>query len=85
MECMADLTIENIDEATLAMLRIRAAKNGRSMEEEARERLTEALAGAAITSDDDLVSRIRRRVEPFGGFDLELPERLPPREPPDFS
>jgi hypothetical protein len=32
-----------------------------------------------------LVEAIRRRFEPFGGVDLELPLRGPGREPPRFE
>ena len=34
---------------------------------------------------DNLADMIRRRVEPLGGFELELPPRGPLRDPPDFS
>jgi plasmid stability protein len=82
---MATLTIRQLDDTLKTKLRVRAAEHGKSMEEEAREILRQALvAPAAAETGADLVSRIRKLVEPFGGFDLELPERLPPREPPTF-
>jgi antitoxin FitA len=81
---MATLTIRQLDDALKTKLRIRAAEHGKSMEEEAREILREALAPAAAETGAEWVSHIRKLVEPFGGFDLELPERLPPREPPTF-
>jgi hypothetical protein len=34
---------------------------------------------------EDLGEAIRRRFAKFGGVELELPERTPAREPPDFS
>ncbi|HSB60115.1 MAG TPA: plasmid stabilization protein, partial [Vicinamibacteria bacterium] len=43
---MASITIRRLDEKTKARLRIRAAQNGRSMEEEAR-----TLLRAALTED----------------------------------
>ncbi len=82
---MATLTIRQLDESVKAKLRVRAAEHGKSMEEEAREILRNALAPAVGGTGADLVSRVRRIVEPFGGFELELPERLPAREPPTFQ
>jgi plasmid stability protein len=41
---MTDLTIPNIDEATLRALRARAAASGRSAEDEARELLSRTAA-----------------------------------------
>lgn len=83
---MASMTIRNLDDELKARLRLRAARHGQSMEEEARSILraalstqTEANTGAA------LVRAIRARVEPLGGIELELPPRGPMREPPDFS
>ena len=43
---MASITIRNLDEETKRRLRIRAARHERSMEEEARNILRSALAGA---------------------------------------
>ncbi|HVH48191.1 MAG TPA: hypothetical protein VM925_37920 [Labilithrix sp.] len=78
---MASLTVRNLDEATKKRLRLRAAKHNRSMEQEVRHILR-----AAVAEDDaagsDLSEAIRRRFQPFGGLDLELPERTPIREPP---
>ncbi len=83
---MATMTIRNLDDEVKARLRIRAARHGRSMEEEARSILRAALSseprsgtGAALVAD------IRALVEPFGGIELELPLREPMREPPDFG
>jgi plasmid stability protein len=80
---MATLTIRQLDDGLKAKLRVRAAEHGKSMEEEAREILRQALRPSE-ESGTDFVSHIRSLVEPFGGFELELPERLPPREPPTF-
>ena len=43
IDCMASITIRNLEEATKRKLKIRAAMNGRSMEQEAREILKSAL------------------------------------------
>jgi plasmid stability protein len=82
---MATLTIRQLDDAVKAKLRVRAAEHGRSMEEEAREILRQAFAAPDSTTGADLVAHIRQLVEPFGGFELELPKRPPPREPPTFQ
>ncbi len=82
---MATLTIRQLDDALKARLRVRAAEHGKSMEEEAREILRQGLAAPAPTETGaDWVALIRKRLEPFGGVDLELPPRLPPRKPPTF-
>jgi plasmid stability protein len=83
---VAVLTIRNLDEATKARLRIRAAHNGRSMEAEAREILDRAvMQEVKPDTGGGLASRIHRRFAQFGGVELELPPRDPARDPPDFS
>jgi plasmid stability protein len=78
---VASITIRNLDEKTKAQLRVRAAHHRRSMEEEARSILREAVSGAAVTRRN-LAEAIRRRFEPFGGCDIELPAREAMRTPP---
>ncbi len=83
---MATMTIRNLDDDLKTLLRLRAARHGQSMEEEARGILRAALVGRV--EDDSgaaLYAAIRARVEPFGGVELELPPREPQRDPPDFS
>jgi plasmid stability protein len=83
---MATMTIRNLDDDLKALLRLRAARHGQSMEEEARSILRAALAGRV--EDDSgaaLYAAIRTRVEPLGGVELELPPREPQGDPPDFS
>lgn len=83
---MATMTIRNLDDDLKTRLRMRAAQHGRSMEEEARCVLREALsAKPRVGSGANLVADIRALVEPFGGVELQLPPREPAREPPDFS
>ena len=82
---MATLTIRQIDEGTKKKLRIRAAHHGCSMEEEAREILRASLNGPAAQPPKDLARAIHELFAPFGGVELELPEREAMREPPDFS
>ena len=79
---MASITIRNLEDQLKARLRIRAAGYGRSMEEEARCILREALEHERPGNLADLA------LELFGsknGVDVELPERTPLREPPKFD
>lgn len=78
---MASITIRNLDEQTKARLRVRAAHGKRSMEEEARHILREALARDSKVSRN-LAEAIHRRFAPLGGVKLQLPEREAMREPP---
>jgi plasmid stability protein len=77
---VAAMTIRNIEERLKARLRVRAAENGRSMEEEARDILRSALASEPADKKD-LGEAIRARFAKLGGVDLDLPEREPIREP----
>jgi plasmid stability protein len=73
---MATLTIRNLDERTKAQLRIRAARHGRSMEEEARTILRDAIeASQPAATGQGLGSRIHAHFAQLGGVELELPER----------
>ena len=80
---MASITIRNLDDDVKSRLRVRAAVNGRSMEEEARVILREAVGPKPESRS--LVEIIRSRLGPEGGVDLELPPRGPAREPPTFD
>lgn len=81
---MASITIRDLDEQTKARLRIRAAHRRRSMEEEARQILREALASDEKSSGN-LADLIRSRFRSSGGVDLVIPPREPIREPPELS
>ncbi len=80
---MASITIRNLDDDVKTRLRVRAADNGRSMEEEARLILRDAVGRRKPSRN--LASAIRARIAPLGGVDLELPPREPGREPPSFD
>ena len=67
---MASLSVRKLDEDTLSRLRVRAAKHGVSMEEEARRILKEA-----VTAPDRLGDLAVRIFGPNHGFNLELPQR----------
>ena len=69
---MGNLSIRRLDEETIRRLRLRAARNGRSMEEETRRIIRQAVATPERIGD--------LAVQLFGpahGVDLELPEREP--------
>ena len=75
---MASITIRNLDDVK-TRLRVRAAEHHRSMEEEARLILRDAVGRTADSRN--LASIVRSYFGPDNGVDLELP----PREPPSFD
>jgi plasmid stability protein len=81
---VASITIRDMDDALKARLRIQAAVNGRSMEEEARDILRSALSRKP-RRHGDLAAAIRARFAPLGGVDLPVIDRGPMREPPSFD
>ena len=81
---LASITIRNLDDDVKTGLRVRAAGNGRSMEEEVRLILREAVGGDAEPAKG-LGTAIHELFKPFGGVELELPPRGPMREPPRFD
>ncbi len=81
---MASITVRNLEDGLKRRLRIRAAENGKSMEQEARDILKAALYTQPSTGED-LVRAIRSRFAPLGGVELEFPPREPMGEPPDFN
>jgi len=81
---MSSLLIRQIDDETKRRLRIRAAKQGHSMEEEAREILRRAVAADQLESEH-FVDAIRRRIAPLGGVELPVIPRGPIPSPPDFE
>ena len=81
---MASITVRNLEEGLKRRLRIRAAENGRSMEEEARVILRTALYHQPPVQED-LATAIRARFAPLGGVELEIPPRSPLRKPPRFD
>ena len=81
---MASITIRNLDDDVRTRLRIRAAEHGRSMEEEVRIILREAVSDGRA-GPRDLAKFTRECFAPLGGVELALPPRGPMREPPDFA
>ena len=81
---MASITIRNLDDDVKTRLRVRAAEHHRSMEEEVRIILRDAVTGRRA-SPRNLVTFTRKGFASIGGIELELPPRGSMREPPDFS
>lgn len=79
---MASLVIRNLDDGLKERLRVRAAQHGRSMEEEVRVLLREALEGPGPHRNlADLATSL------FGkqGLELEPHPEVPVRPPPDLD
>ncbi len=77
---MANLSVRNLDNQIYDQLQQRAAKHGVSMEEEARQIISQAV------SAPDRISEVFHRY--FGdknGIDLDIPEHRKPHNPMDFS
>ncbi|MDE0107035.1 MAG: hypothetical protein OXN96_04475 [Bryobacterales bacterium] len=81
---MASITIRNLDDEVKARLRVRASANGRSMEEEARLALAEAV-NREPAPVEGLGTAIHELFKSFGGVELKLPPREPMRDPPRFE
>jgi plasmid stability protein len=79
----AALTIRKLEDTVKSQLRMQAAANGRSMEEEAREILKNAL-NPSVGQPVDLGASIRRRFAALDGVDLPETPREPIRRAPDF-
>ena len=71
---MASITIRNLDDDVKTRLRVRAAEHHRSMEEEARIILRDAVNGGR-DRPRDLARFTRECFAPLGGVELELPTR----------
>ena len=78
---MASIIIRRLEDGVKAQLRVRAARHGRSMEEEARE-ILKAGVTAKHAPKLNLADSIRRHFAPFGGVELALQPREAVRRPP---
>ena len=79
---MASITIRSLEDGLKARLRIRAAEHGRSMEEEARCILRDALDRERPRNLADLALQL---FGPERGVDLDPHPPVTPREPPKFD
>ena len=80
---MASITIRNLDDNVKKRLRIRAAENDRSVSEEVRVILREAVGPEP--SSESLLDVVRKRFGTGVSPKLELPPRDPVRDPPSFE
>jgi antitoxin FitA len=80
IDCMPTIIIRNLDETTKRKLKVRAAMNGRSMEQEVREILKSTLAQTS-KKHANLAERVRAIFDPLGGVELERLPREPVRDP----
>ena len=78
------LMIRKVDPVLKERLRVRAARNGRSMEAELRQILGDALAQDE-SREPNLAEAIRRRFAPFGGVKLERHPPVAIRKPSNFE
>ena len=70
---MGAITIRKLDDEVVARLKLRAKAAGRSMEEEARQILTDAAAGPRRLSGQDAVEHFRKlRARINGGVPLAV-------------
>ena len=72
---MGSITIRKLDDRVKEALRIRAAKRGVSMEEEAR--LLLANAADPLPSGEEFVQTVRNGIDAIG--DLDIDDYIPPR------
>ena len=80
---MASITIRNLDDGIKRQLRLRAADHGRSMEEEVRHILREAVGQAPAPAN--LGESIHKRFASLGGVELDLPPREGMPDAPRFD
>jgi len=80
---MANITVRNLEESTKRKLKVRAAENGHSMEQEVREILKSALQknSQKPKTGTEMVKQIRAIFEPLGGVELEPLPREPMSDP----
>lgn len=81
---MSSLTIRNLDESVKNSLRVRAARHGRSMEEEVRQILQNIIAPEQV-GQLSFAERINSRFAGLQVDPLPIPARQPVRTPPDMD
>ena len=71
---MASITVRNLEESTKRKLKVRAARNGNSMEQEVREIIESALQQQSLDQPKtgaEFAESIHRRFARLGGLELE--------------
>jgi phosphopantothenoylcysteine decarboxylase/phosphopantothenate--cysteine ligase len=77
---LGSLTVRNLEDETKHLLRLRAAKGGRSLEEEVRVILRQAASETeSVPRRESFYDTTRKLVERYGPYDVEIPERSPPK------
>lgn len=82
---MTSITVRNLDDAVKSGLRVRAARNGRSMEQEVRDILQRAVADDTRPQTQSLAERINRRFKGLHAEDITVPARQSARTAPDLA
>ncbi len=80
---MAAVSIRDLDDDVKDRLRVRAARNGRSMEAEIRAILTAAVGES--DSSRGLFTELLDRFGEIGGVELDLPARANVARAPDLA
>ncbi|MCY4615426.1 MAG: plasmid stabilization protein [Chloroflexi bacterium] len=85
---MTSITLHDLDDVVAARLRVRAAKHGRTVEQEACAVLRDALGSGDAPPEpppEKLGTAMQELFKPFGDVVLPIPPREPPRDPPTFD
>jgi plasmid stability protein len=77
---MASLSVRKLDKKIYEGLRLRAARHGVSMEEEARQ-----IIYMAVTAPESVGRVFQKYFGPKHGVDLETPNAHKPHEPLEFD
>ena len=77
---MANLSVRKLDDGVYQQLRVRAAKHGVSLEEEARQIISQAVSVPEKMSDV-----FRKYFGYENGIDVELEKHREPHDPMEFS
>jgi plasmid stability protein len=81
---MSSLTVRDLDESVKNRLRVRAARNGRSMEEEVRQ-ILQAIVAPEQAGHLSFAERINSRFAGLNVDSLPIPARQLSRTPPDID
>lgn len=79
---VARINVRDIEDSVKDRLRVRAARNGRSLEEEVRTILRSSVRGM---NGPEFVEFMTREFGPENGVDIELPPRSSHRRIPTFD
>lgn len=77
---MANLSVRKLDDNVYKQLRVRAAKHGVSLEEEARQIISQAVA-----APERISTVFRKHFGYENGIDLEIEKHRKPHDPMEFN